>query len=48
MKELGEKMGKPIGHIKRTGMAVLQAYPWLGNVRELRNVIERSMVLTKG
>jgi len=29
-------------------MAMLRAYPWPGNVRELRNVIERSVVLTKG
>jgi DNA-binding NtrC family response regulator len=29
-------------------MALLKAYPWPGNVRELRNVIERSVVLTKG
>jgi len=29
-------------------VALLKAYPWPGNVRELRNVIERSVVLSKG
>jgi formate hydrogenlyase transcriptional activator len=47
-KEFGEKMGKPIEQIKRTQMAALQAYSWPGNIRELRNVIERSLILTKG
>ena len=29
-------------------MALLKSYPWPGNVRELKNIIERSVVLTKG
>jgi DNA-binding NtrC family response regulator len=29
-------------------LALLRVYSWPGNVRELRNVIERSVVLTKG
>ena len=29
-------------------MSMLKAYSWPGNVRELRNVIERSVVLTRG
>ena len=29
-------------------ITLLKAYPWAGNVRELRNVIERSVVLAKG
>ena len=48
IREFGEKMGKPIDHIKRTSMAALQAYSWPGNIRELRNVIERSMILARG
>lgn len=34
--------------IPRKTMEQLQSYAWPGNVRELRNVIERSMILTKG
>ncbi|MGI8496964.1 MAG: sigma-54-dependent transcriptional regulator [Gemmatimonadaceae bacterium] len=29
-------------------LAVLQAYPWPGNIRELRNVIERAVLLSPG
>ena len=29
-------------------MAALQAYPWRGNVRELRNAVERAMLLAEG
>jgi formate hydrogenlyase transcriptional activator len=41
-------MGKPVDHIAESSMAALCAYPWPGNVRELRNLIERSMILTRG
>jgi len=29
-------------------LAALQAYPWKGNVRELENVIERAVILSRG
>jgi formate hydrogenlyase transcriptional activator len=29
-------------------MDVLRAYPWPGNIRELRNVIERAAILSEG
>ena len=29
-------------------MDALKRYPWRGNIRELRNVIEQSMIITKG
>ncbi|HEX3035965.1 MAG TPA: sigma 54-interacting transcriptional regulator [Thermodesulfobacteriota bacterium] len=48
VKEFSEKMGKRIEKIPRKTMEDLQLYPWHGNVRELRNVIERAMILTKG
>ena len=41
-------MGKPVDTIPRKAMEDMQRYPWPGNVRELRNVVERSMILTKG
>jgi transcriptional regulator with GAF, ATPase, and Fis domain len=33
--------------IREDSMAQLQAYPWPGNIRELRNVIERAMILAR-
>ena len=32
----------------RAGIASLQSYDWPGNIRELRNVIERSVILARG
>jgi len=29
-------------------MTALQNYPWPGNIRELRNVIERAMIISEG
>ena len=38
--------GKKIGAISGEALERLVAHPWLGNVRELENVIERAVVLT--
>lgn len=48
VKEFSEKMGKRIESIPREAMEALQNYSWPGNIRELRNVLERAMILTKG
>lgn len=40
-------MGKRIEHIPDQTMATLENWIWLGNVRELENVIERMVILTK-
>ena len=37
--------GKKIKSIDKKTLELLQAYPWPGNIRELQNVIERSVVL---
>jgi formate hydrogenlyase transcriptional activator len=39
------KAGKKIKRINRKTMELLQSYVWPGNIRELQNVIERSMIL---
>ena len=41
-------MGKRIESIPRMSMEALEKSPWQGNVRELRNVIEQSMIITTG
>jgi len=42
--ELSVSMGKPFDAIARTSLQALQRYHWPGNIRELRNVIERAMI----
>jgi transcriptional regulator with GAF, ATPase, and Fis domain len=39
------KAGKNIRHIRRETLELLESYPWPGNIRELQNVIERSVIL---
>ena len=36
------------GPVPASDMAALQAYTWPGNIRELRNVVERAMILATG
>jgi formate hydrogenlyase transcriptional activator len=48
VKEFGNSMGKPIEEIAEDSMNALQDYHWPGNIRELRNVIERAMILSQG
>jgi formate hydrogenlyase transcriptional activator len=43
-----KKMGKRIEHIPRKSMEDLQQYPWPGNARELRNVVEHAMIVSSG
>jgi len=38
-------MGKNITGINNKSLELLQSYPWPGNIRELQNVIERSVIL---
>jgi transcriptional regulator with GAF, ATPase, and Fis domain len=38
-------MGKNITGINDKSLKLLQSYPWPGNIRELQNVIERSVIL---
>ena len=44
----GRRMGKQIEHIPPETMSALSAYQWPGNIRELQNFIERSVILTSG
>jgi formate hydrogenlyase transcriptional activator len=39
------RMRKQINHIPPETMAALTSYPWLGNIRELQNLIERAVIL---
>jgi len=43
-----QRMRRPIHSISQTTMRLLVDYSWPGNIRELQNVIERAVVLSKG
>jgi transcriptional regulator with GAF, ATPase, and Fis domain len=42
------KAGKQIPSIERKTLEALRSYDWPGNIRELQNIIERSVILTSG
>ena len=42
------RMDKPIEQITPETMSTLSSYEWPGNIRELQNFIERSVILTSG
>src|SRR4029077_11652221 len=45
MKRLSASGALPMRHIGDDAMAVLQAHGWPGNVRQLRNIVERLLIL---
>jgi len=47
VKIYNQKMGKHITKIPKTVMEELSAYDWPGNIRELKNVIERAVILSQ-
>jgi PAS domain S-box-containing protein len=48
VKSFEKSMGKKIEAIAGQTMEALKSYAWPGNIRELRNVVERAMILTAG
>jgi formate hydrogenlyase transcriptional activator len=46
--EFSRRMGRGIEAISSQTMNALREYPWPGNIRELQNVIERSVILSSG
>ena len=42
------KVGKRIRNVEKSTMQLLSAYSWPGNIRELQNVMERSVILCDG
>jgi formate hydrogenlyase transcriptional activator len=41
----GRKAGKTFRSVDKRSLDLLQSYPWPGNIRELQNVIERSVIV---
>ena len=48
MDQISAATGLPKRKIGPDAMAVLQSHDWPGNVRQLRNNVERLMILTSG
>src|SRR5246500_3874342 len=48
VKRYAEKAGKQIRKIDRNTLEQCQSYPWPGNIRELQNIVERSVILSSG
>lgn len=48
MEQISAATGLPQRRIAADAMAVLQSHDWPGNVRQLRNNVERLMILTQG
>src|SRR3984957_18470548 len=48
VERFAKRVGKTFRTIKMNTIALLQAYDWPGNIRELQNVIERSVILSAG
>ncbi len=44
IRELAPRMGKDVQHITPRALEALKAYDWPGNIRQLRNVIERGLL----
>ena len=48
VKRYAEKAGKQIRKIDNSTLERCQSYPWPGNIRELQNIVERSVILCGG
>jgi transcriptional regulator with GAF, ATPase, and Fis domain len=45
---LANELGCPKPILTRAGIETLQSYDWPGNIRELRNIIERAVIFARG
>ncbi len=45
IKQFSLKTNKPAPHLNKDFLVALKNHPWKGNIRELKNVIERSVIL---
>ena len=48
VRRFADKMGKHIRRIDQRTLELCQAYGWPGNIRELQNIVERSVILCTG
>ena len=48
LKPLAKDMGRPLPTVSPRAIKKLERYPWPGNIRELRNVLERALLTMTG
>ncbi len=48
LREATETCGREISGFDRAAMEVLEGYAWPGNIRQLENVVERAVLLSRG
>jgi DNA-binding NtrC family response regulator len=48
LRPLSRELGRPMPPVSDRAMQKLSAYPWPGNVREVRNVLERALLTLRG
>jgi transcriptional regulator with PAS, ATPase and Fis domain len=41
------RIGKKVGSVEKRTLELLESYSWPGNIRELQNVIERSVIVSE-
>ena len=46
--KFAQQMKKPIESVPKETMAALTGYHWPGNIRELQNLVERGVILSRG
>ena len=46
--ELASRAGKALREISPGALEVMTSYPWPGNIRELRNVLEHAVIMAEG
>ena len=47
MKIFSRRMGKQVDSVPPETMAAFQWYSWPGNIRELQNLVERAVILSR-
>ena len=48
LENIAQDMGKPVPNFEPEAMEALKQYQWTGNIRELRNIVERLVILCGG
>ncbi len=48
LNQLAAQSGRPVPEVEDDALEALRAYDWPGNIRQLRNVIERALVVADG